>query len=172
MGKGLRWVLCVVGVAAAGGTSGTPLDIPLPDRQRNFHVQLYSFSHHPDREGVRRAGLDNESNSGLGLNYAFHADARGVGFVEAGYYRDSGEKLARLAGVGYQYKLGNHVRVGAALTGIQSETYNRGRFFVAPLPILTVDFGSVKLNAMYVPSYGDYNKYAVYGFYFSLPLAQ
>jgi len=165
-------MLCIAGVAAASGTSGAPPDIPPPDLRSNFSVQVYGFSHHTDREGVRSDGLDNEVNSGVGLNYAFHTDSRGVGFVEAGFYRDSGDKVATLGGIGYQYRLGKYWRLGGALVGIQSETYNHGRFFVAPLPILTFDFGYLKLNTMYVPAYGDYNKYAVYGFYFSLPLVQ
>jgi len=119
---------------------------------------------------VRRAGLDNELNLGLGLNYTAHEDERGVAFVEAGFYRDSGRETAKLAGLGYQYKLGTRWRLGGALVGVHSPTYNRGRFFIAPLPIATYDFGPVKLNAIYVPRYGEYNPFAVFGFYFSVPL--
>ena len=45
-----------------------------------------------------------------------------------------------------------------------------GSLFVAPIPILTYDFDALKLNALYVPRYGEYNKYAVFGFYLSVPL--
>jgi len=55
----------------------------------------------PDRQGVRSKGLVNQVNLGLGLNYAFHEDASGIGIVEAGVYRDSGSNWAKLAGVGY-----------------------------------------------------------------------
>ena len=113
--------------------------------------------------------MDNQVNLGFGLNYEFHEDERGVAFVEGGFYRDSGRNVAKLAGAGYQFKLGENWRLGGALIGVQSPTYNHGRFFVAPLPIVTYDFGPVKLNAMYVPRYRDYNQFAVYGFYFSLP---
>jgi hypothetical protein len=113
--------------------------------------------------------LDNELNVGLGLNYAFHKDARGVGFVEAGFYRDSGRNWAKLAGVGYQFRLGERWRLGGALVGVESPTYNRGRFFVAPIPVLTYDLGRIELNAIYVPRYGEYNRFAVFGFYFSVP---
>jgi hypothetical protein len=41
-----------------------------------------------------------------------------------------------------------------------------------PLPILTYDFGAAKLNATYVPRYDDYKQFAVFGFYFSAPLAK
>jgi hypothetical protein len=121
---------------------------------------------------VRESGLDNELNLGLGLNYTIHEDARGVGFAEAGVYRDSGRHAAKIAGLGYQYKLGKHWRLGGAVVGVHSPTYNRGRFFVAPLPILSYDFGPVALNAIYVPRYRDYNQFATFGFYLSLPLRQ
>ena len=80
--------------------------------------------------------------------------------------------MAKLAGVGYQFKLGEHWRLGGALVGVDSPTYNRGRFFVAPLPIVTFDLGAVKLNAMYVPRYGTYNRFAAFGFYFGIPLGK
>ena len=74
--------------------------------------------------------------------------------------------------MGYQYKLGSRWRLGGALIGVQSQTYNRGGAFIAPLSILTYDLGRVKLNAIYVPRYGEYNQFAVFGFYFSVPLAR
>jgi hypothetical protein len=135
-------------------------------------LQVYGFSYHPDREGTRNAGLDNEFNPGLGLKYVVHDDARGSAFVEVGFYRDSGSNAAKLAGAGYQYKLGPRWRLGGALVALQSETYNRGNLFIAPLPIVSYDFGRVALNATYVPAYRDYNEFAVFGFYFSVPLAR
>jgi len=52
---------------------------------------------------------------------------------------------------------------------VHSDTYNHGDAFIAPLPILTYDLGPVSLNAIYVPHYRDYNKFAVFGLYFSIP---
>jgi hypothetical protein len=95
---------------------------------------------------------------------------RGVYFVEAGFYRDSGSRLAKIAGMGYQYKLGKRWRLGGALLGVQSDTYNDGTAFIAPLPIATYDLGRVKLNAVFIPHYGAYNPFATFGFYFSIPL--
>jgi hypothetical protein len=114
--------------------------------------------------------VNNELNLGLGINYTVHEDERGIGFVEAGFYQDSGSNTAKIAGLGYQYKLSKRWRLGGALAAIQSKTYNHGSAFIAPLPILTVDLGPVSLNAIYVPAYRDYNEFAVFGFYFSLPL--
>ena len=121
---------------------------------------------------MRRTGLGNQLNLGLGLNYTLHEDDRGISFAEVGFYRDSGSHVAKLAGVGYQYKLGERWRLGGALVGIHSQTYNDGKFLIAPLPMLTYDLGAVKLNAIYVPRYGEYNKFAVFGFYFTVPLGQ
>lgn len=104
------------------------------------------------------------------MGYTFHEDERGAGFVEAGFYRDSGSHVAKLAGAGYQFKLGERWRLGGALAGIDSPTYNHGRFFVAPLPMATYDLGAVKLNAIYVPRYQQ-NRFAVFGLYFSIPLS-
>jgi hypothetical protein len=119
---------------------------------------------------VHRAGLDNEFNPGLGLKYAVNDGERGVGFVEAGFYRDSGTNVAKLAGMGYQFKLGERWRLGGALVALQSQTYNHGGAFIAPLPMLSYDLGPVAFNAVYVPKYRDYNEFAVFGFYFSIPL--
>jgi hypothetical protein len=91
-------------------------------------------------------------------------------FVDAGLYCDSGSNIAKLAGVGYQYKLGERWRLGGALVGLYSPTYNHGRFFVAPLPIVSYELGPVTLNAVYAPRYREYNQFAVFGFYFSIPL--
>lgn len=97
---------------------------------------------------------------------------RGVQFVEAGFYRDSGSRLAKIAGMGYQYKVGRRWRLGGALMGVHSESYNGGAAFIAPLPIATYDMGRVKLNAIYAPRYGTHNPSSAFGFYFSVPLAR
>jgi hypothetical protein len=89
-----------------------------------------------------------------------------------GFYKDSGSHVAKLAGLGYQYKLGKRWRLGGALVALHSETYNQGNPFLAPMPILTYDFGPMAVNAIYVPAYRDYNEFAVFGFYFSVPLGR
>jgi hypothetical protein len=121
---------------------------------------------------MRRRGLDNELNVGLGLNYTVQEDARGIAFAEAGFYRDSGSHTAKIAGMGYQFKLGKRWLLGGALLGVQSPTYNKGTAFIAPLPILTFDLGRTKLNAVYVPRYGSYNEFALFGLYFGVPLGR
>ena len=78
----------------------------------------------------------------------------------------------RRTGLNYQFKLGERRRPGGALLGLVSPTCNRGRFFVAPLPIVSYDLGRVTLNALYAPRDRGYNPFAVFGFYFSMPLGK
>ena len=132
-------------------------------------LNVYGFSYHPDREAVHRKHLDNESNPGLGLHYQFSDTQRGITFAEIGAYQDSGSNLAKLAGLGYQFKLGKHWRIGGALALVHSETYNKGVGFVAMIPLVTWDLGPIKLNATYLPKFGDYNKVDAFGFYISIP---
>lgn len=151
---------------AAGPETGT-VDWQVGSR---VDLHVYGLSLHPDRDGTRRRNVANEFNPGLGLAYEFHNDARGAAFVVAGFYEDSGRNWARLAGPAYQFKLGDQWRVGGGLILMQSQTYNRGDAFVAPIPLVTYDFGMVKLNAIYAPRYRQYNQFAVFGLYLSIPL--
>jgi len=168
----LRILQALAALFALGGVTFAAAAADADGEARlKLNVHVYGFSYHPDRDGVRRNGVNNEFNIGIGLNYTLREDEDAVSFLEAGVYRDSGKNLAKVAGLGYQFKFGKYWRLGGALVGVHSETYNEGRFFIAPLPIATVDLGPVKLNAIYVPRYRGYNEFAVFGFYFSLPLA-
>jgi hypothetical protein len=140
------------------------------DSRLRLNLHVFGFSYHTDREGTRVSHLDNELNVGLGLNYEFHNDALGVTSLETGFFKDSGRNWAKFAGAGYQFKLGDRLKLGADLLAIHSPTYNNGRAFVAPIPRVTYDFGPVKLNAVYVPRYQELNRFAVFGFYFTVPM--
>ena len=58
----------------------------------------------------------------------------------------------------------------AALLLFDSRTYNHGRPFIAPIPIVSYDLGPARLNAVYAPRVTDLNDFAVFGFYLSVPL--
>jgi hypothetical protein len=158
--------------AASAGANVEPSPETRPAEPRlrpNLHV--FGLSYHPDRNGTRDSHLDNELNVGLGLNYEFHNDARGVANMEAGFYRDSGRNWATFAGVGYQFKLSSRLGLGADLLAVQSPTYNKGNGFVAPVPRLTYNFGAVKVNLVYVPKIQPWNLFAVFAVYFTVPFA-
>jgi len=130
---------------------------------------VYGLSYHPDRKTVQRLGLDNEVNPGLGFNYELSDDARGITFVQAGAYYDSGRNWAKFAGLGYQFKWGEHWRIGGAVAVINSRTYNDGVTFVGMIPLITYDFGRIKVNAVYFPKFGNRNEVAAIGLYVSIP---
>jgi hypothetical protein len=133
-------------------------------------INVYGLSYHPDREAVHRRGLDNQVNPGLALHYAIDETPRGTTFVEAGSYKDSGSNWAKFAGVGYQFKLGESWKVGAAVALMDSPTYNRGATFIGMIPLVTYDLGRIKLNAVYFPKVANYNQIAAFGFYLSVPI--
>jgi hypothetical protein len=156
---------------AATGTAGDAPHQPTPvDPRLRLNLHVFGLSYHPDREGTRTSHLDNEVNAGLGLNYQYHNDARGVASIEAGFYKDSGSNWAKFAGTGYQFKLGKSWLLGADLLAVQSPTYNKGDAFIAPIPRLTYDFGPVKVNAIYIPKIDPVNLYAVFAIYLTVPL--
>lgn len=159
------------GVASTASADEEPSHETRPsDRKLSLNLHIFGLSYHPDREGTHIRHLDNERNFGLGLGYKLHSDARGQTNVEAGFYKDSGSNWAKFAGVGYQFKFGDHWRLGADLLVIESQTYNYGRAFVAPIPRLTYDFGPAKINATFVPKVQAFNQFDVFFVYFTIPL--
>lgn len=166
------------GKAAAAGMA-TPGNSPPQVRPADSWLNLdkldlnvYGFAYHPDRETVHRLHLDNEVNPGLGLHYDFRDTERGVTFAEVGAYKDSGSNLAKFASFGYQFKFGEHWKIGGALAVVQSQTYNDGVTFLGMFPLVTYDAGRVKLNAVYLPKFGEFNEVAAFGFYVSIPIGQ
>lgn len=135
-----------------------------------FDLNIYGLSYHPDREAARSRNVNNEINPGLGIHFEWPEDIRGNTFAEAGAYLDSGENWAKFVALGYQFRVGRRWKVGAALAGMHSRTYNNGTAFIGLIPLVTWDIGRIKLNAVYFPKFGHHNQVDVLGFYVSLPL--
>jgi hypothetical protein len=163
-----RWLLPALVLALASGECAAQRDWSKASRLR-LNLHIFGLSYHPDRAGTRLNDLDNEVNLGLGLNYRLHEDDHGIAAVESGLYYDSGRQWAKFAGLGYQLKIGERWALGADLVGVQSKTYNGGDPFIAAIPHLTYDFGRVQLNAIYIPHVRNYNLFAVFGFYLTVP---
>jgi hypothetical protein len=70
---------------------------------------------------------------------------------DLGAYRDSGRNTALVAGAGGLWSLSEHVRVGGALVVLDSDTYNRGKTAIAPLPLAAFETRSVTFNFVYFP---------------------
>ena len=122
-------------------------------------VNVYGLSYHFERDEAKASGFDNEVNGGLGLRYRMPREEYDWIF-DAGALRDSRRNTAVLAGAGVLWKATERLRLGAALGIAQSDTYNDGAPFIAPLPLLSYEWRAVSLNLAYFPrvrSINDFN---------------
>ncbi len=138
------------------------LALPLP-AAADLGINLYGLSYHFDRSRARAIGVDNEFNPGLGVRYRVPHSERLQWILDAGAYRDSGRNTARLAGAGALWQVSEGWRVGGALALLDSDTYNQGKAFIAPLPLAAYEFRSVTLNFVYLPKVSDLNEVATLG---------
>jgi hypothetical protein len=132
---------------------------------QSLGLNVFGFSHHFDRSRARELGVDNEINPGLGLRYRIPHSEKLQWIFDAGAYRDSGRNTARLAGAGALWQVSAGWRLGGALVVLDSDTYNGGKTFVAPLPLAAYEFRSAALNFVYLPKVSDLNEVAALGFW-------
>lgn len=130
-----------------------------------FGVNVYGLSYHPDRARARGLRVDNEVNPGLGMRYRLAYSERLDWIFDAGAYHDSGRNTALVVGAGAFWKPAERLRLGVALALFDSNTYNRGRTFFAPLPLAAYELGPVTLNFVYLPKFRDVNPVAALGFW-------
>lgn len=152
-----RRVLAACALALAVATGPARAD------WRDLGVNVYGLSYHFDRDEAERLGVDNTLNPGLGLRYEFARHGRWSFFADGGAYRDSGENTAVYGGVGALWEVVGGLKVGAALAILDSDTYNAGRTFVAPLPLAAYDFGPVTVNLTFFPQVSKFNDVATLG---------
>jgi hypothetical protein len=126
-------------------------------------ISLFGLSYHFNRDRARALGLDNTVNPGLGIRYRFAQLDRWSFDVEATAYYDSGRNTTVFVGVGALWHVGRGFHVGGALALFDSPTYNNGRSFVAPIPLVAYDWGRITLNATFVPKMERYNDIATIG---------
>src|SRR5262245_241246 len=137
-------------------------------RADEFGVNVYGLSYHFDRAQAQAIGADNSVNPGLGFRYRFAERERWQFFADGGVYYDSGRNTATYAGAGALWNVGSGFQAGAALAVFHSDTYNRGRAFIAPLPLLAWDLGPVTLNLTFFPKISNFNDVATLGFWVTL----
>jgi len=133
--------------------------LPVP-AAAELGLNLYGLAYHFDRDRARETGLDNEFIAGVGLRYRAAHSERIDWVMDLSAYYDSGRNTAFVAGAGALWKVSSGWRLGGALAAFQSDTYNRGRAFVAPLPLLAYEFRSITLNFTYVPKLSEINDVA------------
>lgn len=133
-------------------------------------VNLYGASYHFERERARQIDADNEFNPGLGLRKGLWKSGRQRVYAEVGLYYDSGERWAKTADVTYQYELFDGFRAGVGVFYLHTRTYNRGDPVIAPLPVISYDFGPAELNLVYAPRVGRLNDINTLGAFVSWKL--
>src|SRR4051812_18327149 len=131
-------------------------------------INVYGLSYHLDRDKAHKLGVDNELNPGLGVRWRQAHSERLDWFADAGFYRDSGRNTAVLAGAGALWHATEGLRLGGALAVLHSDTYNRGKTFVAPLPVAAYDFRRVTLNMVFLPKVHEVNDINTLGFWATL----
>jgi hypothetical protein len=140
------------------------LALPFP-ACADLGINVYGLSYHFDRSRAREIGVDNEFNPGLGLRYRVPHSERMAWIFDLGAYRDSGRNTAVLAGAGALWHLTERLRLGGAIAVLDSDTYNRGKTVVAPLPLAAYETRAVTLNAVYIPKVSNINEIATLGFW-------
>jgi hypothetical protein len=129
-----------------------------PAQPGELGVNVYGLSYHFERDKAKASGFDNEVNPGLGLRYRMPREDYDWIF-DAGALRDSKRNTAVLVGAGALWKPTKRLRLGAALGVAQSDTYNEGDPFIAPLPLLAYEWRAVSLNLAYFPRVSGVNDF-------------
>ena len=142
--------------------------ISLPAAAGDWGVNVYGVSYHFERSRARELGLDNEINPGLGVRYRAPIDERFDWFADAGFYRDSGRNTALIAGPGVFWKPGGGLRLGGALAFFNSDSYNRGKAFIAPVPVAAYEWRTATLNVTYFPKISNFNEINTLGFWLTI----
>jgi hypothetical protein len=138
------------------------------ERHGALGLNVFGLSFHTDRD----AGY-NEVNPGVGLRYVFWQPApRWEVFGDTSIYYDSERNWAKYVAVGAYYRIGGSWSAGAALAYGQSQSYNQGRPFFAPLPGLAFEYRGVTLNTVLLPSEQSDSKIAGAAFFLTIPLAR
>ena len=127
-------------------------------------INVYGLSYHFDQDKARELGVDNQVNPCLGLRW--RGPRAGWDWIaDAGFYRDSGRNVAKLAGAGALWHASDGLRLGGALVLLKSRTYNGGQAFIAPLPVAAYEWRAFSLNMVYLPKVHEVNDINTLGFW-------
>ena len=131
--------------ALAESPEGFSLIESVPRNQTWLNAGFYSYHFQRDK------GL-NDSNPGLGIEQRFST----VISLTAGRFYNSDRRHSNYAGVYYQPVALGPVHLGAVVGGFNGYPKMRhGGWFLAAIPVASVDYKSFGLNVAFVPSYRD-----------------
>jgi hypothetical protein len=142
--------------------------LPLAAQAGDFGINIYGLSYHVERSRAHELGVDNEFNPGLGVRYRLPHSERLDWIFDAGAYRDSGRNTAVFAAAGASWHVSGGWRLGGALAAFHSDTYNRGRAFIAPVPFAGYDWRRVSVNVVYLPKVSEVNDINTFGFWLTV----
>lgn len=116
-----------------------------PLSQTWLNLGFYSYHFQRD-EGLA------DGNPGLGVEYRYST----VAALTAGRFRNSDRALSSYAGLYYQPFAIGPVRLGAVFGGFNGYPKMRdGGWFLAAIPVASLEYQSVGLNLALVPTYKD-----------------
>jgi hypothetical protein len=160
-----HWLQVAIAVlATAAWMSASPVFA----QANEVGIHVFGLSYHFQKDTAQELGVDNSVNPGLGARYRFAEYERWAFSAEGGVFKDSGRNTAGFIGASALWHAGYGFHLGGALVVMGSSTYNEGKPFLAPLPLVTYDFGSVTLNATYFPKISGTNEVAALGFFITL----
>jgi hypothetical protein len=115
----------------------------------------------------------NALNPGVGLRYAFWDPApRLTAFGDASIYYDSRRHWAKYIALGVSYNVAESWHVGVGVAYGQSQSYNDGKPFFAPIPGVAFEYRRVMFNAVLLPSENSKSKVAGLALFVTIPLGR
>ena len=142
-----------------------------PAHADDFGINVYGASYHFDRDKAKELGFTHEFNPGLGLRWRRARTDTWDLFADAGFYSDSAANTALLLGGGGLWHATDHLRLGAALTAFKSDTNNRGKGFIAPIPVAAYEGRRVTFNVVFLPKWRDAPRTNQLGFWLTFWLS-
>ena len=130
---------------AAEAESGVRWIEPAPLRETWLNAGFLSYHFQRDKNL-------NGTNQGLGVEQRFST----VAALTAGRFYNSDRRFSNYAGVYYQPLAIGPLRFGAVIGGFNGYPKMRdGGWFLAAIPVVSMEYRSVGLNVAVVPSYKD-----------------
>lgn len=128
-------------------------------------LNVFGLSLHTDRSKHY-----NEINPGLGLHYVFaKPEPEWELFADSSIYYDSDRHWAKYAALGGQYRFAAAWKAGLAVGYVQSRSYNSGKPFVAPIPVLTYEYRDIAFNTVLLPGEDNGPKIIGLAFFMTIP---
>ena len=133
--------------ASASAETFGPFDIVESKPVSEYWANAGFYSYHFQKD----KGLNN-SNYGLGLEYRYSS----VSSFTLGTFYNSDRQTSHYAGWYWQPLAAGPVRFGAAIGGFDGyPRMHNGGWFLAVIPVASIDYERVGMNLIFIPTYKD-----------------